>query len=417
MNTAPRMALMAIAALLWLAVLPAFGLVEDASRRPLVFALGLALVVLAFFHRPAPAEDPGPFLGGVGEQRRTAPSFGFLVILVGVAFALRAVSLGRPVGGDDFGFLGWWNPATADAFTARLPLAIAGALTPAAVYLVTRRVLNENAAVLTGLALTVAPAHVVVSQTVGPAAPGMLAGVLATWALASAAAHDRPVAWILYGVLTIGALAIGPWAVALPIGHTVAYLVWVSLRRLAGFPPPPIWRFLVTVVLAAAGGALLVKFPVTAPATAAVAATATDLRWAPVNLQGDTITTIAGVLALLGLARLMTLRPSAPVWLLVLPGLAACLLPSLWGAFAATTAPPWPILLAGGVLAAFGLHQMLTGMKTLAGWIFPGRIPSHVFRHAGLVLAIALLALAMTPGLRKHYHRPGPPPAEAQPTR
>jgi len=413
-NTVPRMALMATAAALWIAVLPALGLFPDTSRRPIIFLLGAALAVLALLHRPAAAEDPGPFVGGVGEQRRAAPSFGFLVLIVGVAFALRAITLGHPVAGDHAAFLGNWQPPPDNPFVARLPFAVCGALTPAIIYVLVRRVLAEPVARLTALALAVAPAHIVVSQAVGPVAPAMLAGVLATWALAAAAAHDRPMIWTLYGGLSILAMALGPWAVALPIGHAVAYLVWILLRRLVGFPPPPIWRFFVTVVLAAAAGAFLVDLP--DPVTSPVESAGPTWTWIPLAGSGGALAAIAWALAGLGLLRLVTARPSAPVWLLVVPGITAWLLPHFWGAFANSPDPAWPALAAVVVLGGFGLFQVLASLRTIGTWIFPGRVPAHVYRHIGLVLAIAVLALAMVSGLRKHYHRPSAPASVTQPT-
>jgi len=51
---------------------------------------------------------------------------------------------------------------------------------------------------------------------------------------------------------------------------------------------------------------------------------------------------------------------------------------------------------------------LLKGVKFLASWFFPGRISGGTLFRAGIVVAALLLALAMLPGLKSHYHRAAP---------
>jgi len=393
--------LLALAALLWIAAVPAVGLFESRTQRILLFLGGAALIALAFGAKAQTSRDPGPYGSGLGSTTtRTPPSLGLLLGITLIALVLRCITLGRPVDGDDFEFLGWWSPDHRNPFLARLPLAICGAMTPACLYALIRRATGEPAALLGAAVLAVAPAHVMISQTVGAEAPAVLLLVLATAILVSAIAHDRPAQWWLYGACLIGAVFMGPWTTAILIGHALVVLGWSLLRRLGGLPAPPLRRFLIVLVLASTvlGLFLTVNWR--------DAGSSHSWVWYPMGIEHGAIPTVVWILAAIGLTGLVG-RATAPaaVYLLLGPAGCAWLLAWLSSPYEALNALPWPVLPALVTLVALGALQLLKLGSRLLGWTFPGRIRLATTNHVGVILVSALLALAIVPGLKRHYHR------------
>lgn len=412
MSAHVRSLLLALAALLWLAAVPAVGLFESRAQRSVLFVGGAALVVLALSRKPETSRDPGPYVRGLGSATPGGPpSLAPVLLITLVALALRCITLGRPVDGDDFEFLGWWRPDPGHPFLARLPLALSGALTPPCLYALIRRATGETAALLAAATLAVAPAHVALSQTVGAEAPAVLIVVLASLVLASSIAQDSPVRWWLYGFLLVVSVFMGPWSTAIFVGHALVVLGWALLRRLAGFPSPPLRRFLLALVL---GGTFLGLF---------LAANWRDAGsdhawiWYPMAVEQGAIPAVVWLLAAVGLTGLVgRSREAAPVYFLMGPAACAWLLAWLSGPYDALTALPWPVLPALITLSALGAAQLLRGGHQLLGWIFPGRLQAAATTQVGMILVAALLALAILPGLRRHYHRtPAPPPTTSHP--
>jgi 4-amino-4-deoxy-L-arabinose transferase-like glycosyltransferase len=402
--------LLALAALFWIAALPAVGLFDSRAQRLVLFAGGAALVAIAFGRKPEKSRDPGPYERGLGsETAGSPPSLGLLVLITAVALVLRCITLGRPVDGDDFEFLGWWKPQPANPFVARLPLAVCGALTPACLYTLIRRATGEPAALLAAALLAVAPAHVTLSQTVGADAPAVLIVVLASLILFAAIAQDSAPRWWLYGLLLVAAVFMGPWSTAIFIGHALVVLGWGLLRRLAGYPAPPLRRFLLVLVLS---GTFLGLF---LAANWRDAGSTHPWIWYPMGVEHGAIPTLVWILAAVGLTGLVgRTTAAAAVYLILGPAACAWLLAWLSSPYEALTALPWPVLPALVTLTALGAAQLLKAGRVLLGWVFPGRIPVSTQYNLGMVLAAALLAMAILPGLKRHYHRSSPIPANAE---
>lgn len=409
MATHGRSLLLALAALLWIAAIPAVGLFESRIQRIVLFLGGAALIALTFGAKAQTSRDPGPYARGLGSTTtRTPPSLGLVLLITTVALVLRCITLGRPVDGDDFEFLGWWSPDHANPFLARLPLAICGAMTPACLYALIRRATGEPAALLGAAILAVAPAHVMISQTVGAEAPAVLILVLASAILVSAIAQDRPAQWWLYGACLIAAMFMGPWSTAIFIGHALVLLGWGLLRRLGGLPAPPLRNFLVVLVLA---GTVLALF---LTVNWRDAGSSHSWVWYPMGIEQGAIPTVVWILAAIGLTGLVG-RRAAPVavYLLLSPAACAWLLAWLSSPYEALTALPWPVLPGLVTLVALGASQLLRLGSQVLGWTFPGRIRVATTNQIGMVLVAGSLALAIVPGLKRHYHRDGGDPPHA----
>ncbi|MBN2492407.1 MAG: glycosyltransferase family 39 protein [Planctomycetes bacterium] len=406
MSGRSRLLVALLGVVLWAATLPWLGLAQSRAEKWIVFGSGSVLIAIALVRRGEKSPDPGPYQPGIGGPDGRAPlSIGLLLTLTAVAAALRLVTLGQPVEGDDLTWLGIGSAPPESRFLARLPLAVCGALTPAFLYLLVRRATGEPAALLAALLLAVAPAHVSLSQTVDVAAPAVLLFVLSTLALRTAIARDRPIHWWLYGLLLAAAVPLGPWTLTLLIGHGVVVVGWSLLRRLGGYPALPLGNFLVALAVVGAchGLALTRAWRDAGPAHA--------WTWLPMGTESGAIPAVVWALAGFGLVCALWQRHGAPVVLLVAPAGCAWLLTAVSSPYEALATPPWPILPALVVLAAVGLLALLRAGRALLASAFPGRIPGATAHNLAVILIAVLLGLAIVPGLQRHYHRAGPGPA------
>ena len=395
-----RLILPGLAILLWVAALPYLSLVRPGEQRWILFLTGAVLMILALTRKHREAPDPGPFRSGLGQKVRPSPlSLGPLFIIAVLALVLRLVTLGQPVAGDDPGFPGFLATTSASSFLARLPLAVCGALTPVFLYLGVRRCTGEPAALLIATALSVAPAHVALSQTLGEAAPAILLLVLSTFVLDSAITWDRPLWWWLYGILLAAAVPLGPWTLALLLGHAAVVLGWSLVIRISGYPLPPVRNFLIPLTLVSAFQAFYL--------TAGWHESGLNLAWIwlPMGIDHGPIPVLVWSLAVVGLLALPRHPNTRPVFLLLAPAAFVYFLVWFIPPFSDLASLPWPLVPVLILLSALGLVALLKGVKFLASWIFPGRISWGTLYRAGIVVVALLLALAMLPGLKSHYHR------------
>ncbi len=384
------------------------GLDRPDQKWTLLIAGG-AFVLLYLSGKRERHADPGPFRRGYGgSTSESLDGFGALgwfgVVFAG-ALALRLVTLGRPTVGDEAAFLPPWLVGDPVTQLALVPNAIAGALTPALLYALVRRATGHGSALLVAATLAVAPGHVILSQAVSGAAIAGALCVAASVALRAAIERDHAVAWWVYAVLLAAAIALGPWATALIVGHAVL-VVGVSVGvAVTGRPAPHLRAFLSVVAIVATVQALRLFAPLPAGATG----TPPTWSWLTAGVSTGAVPTVAWVAAAVGLVRLCTLPRSLGTWLVVAPGLVAPLLAWWASPFTGLGTVPWPAVPAFATLAGLGLDTAIRIVVRAATLAAPGRIPEAVRTQIAVLLAAVALALAVTPGLRVHYNRTAAP--------
>lgn len=372
------------------------------AGRWILFVSGTAFLLL-FATSRTETRDPGPFERGFDFGDRTPmPSFGVLVALVAGGLALRLFTIGRPAAIDGGTTGALWTLAVGDAGLAtRIPLAILGGLSPALLYLATRRYAGETVGVLSGAVLAVAPAHVILSQSISFGAPALFCFLAATLTLQQAIIEDHPGWWWLYAILALAAVALGPWSVAMIVGHGAVCIGWGIARTFTGFPAPMLRSFLAMLAIVATAQAFMIAAPRAAASGASV-----RWLWMPTGLSAGTIPVVVWIVAGLGVLRVASLERLTPLLFLLAPAVAAPFV--RWVAFPDQPygVVPWPVLGALAVALGLGLDAALSGVRFLVASAFPGRLPQHAWRPIAVLVAGALIAAAILPALRTHYNRP-----------
>jgi dolichyl-phosphate-mannose-protein mannosyltransferase len=402
----PLRPLVLVGVAMWVAALPQVGWIQLLGQRWTLFLAGVVLVVMGLVRKEKPAGDPGPYQPGLASAapaRRI--SWRIVALLAIAALALRLITLGRPVAGEGGVFPGWGPDMIQSlsghrSFLARLPVALVGAVTPPALYVLIRRTTGDSTALLAAVFLVLSPAHVLLSQSLSPEALAVLLFVASTLVLTLAVAHDRSVWWWLYGLLLTTTVLLGPWSLAVVVGHTLVMLFWSAGRRLAGYPGPSLRPFLVTAVLVCVFLALYLTTPETR------AGPVRDVWWLPLGTEYGLAPVVVWALAALGLLALLGCRQPTPVYFLVAPAACVWFLQGVVTPYGQLTSLPWPLLPGVVVLASLGLATVGHGARALLSWIFPGRVSSSLLGQGALVASAVFLAWTVQAGLKSHFHRP-----------
>lgn len=404
---APGLLLLAAAAWAAGAFPDQLGLDRPDQKWTLLIAGGAFLLLYLSGTRERHA-DPGPFRRGYGRDdggsSADLSALGWFGTIFVASLALRVLTLGRPTDGDEAAFLPPWLVDAPATRLALVPNVVAGALTPALLYALMRRATGHGSALLVAATLAVAPGHVVLSQAVSGAATAAALCVAASVALRTAIERDHPVAWWAYALLLGASIVLGPWATALIVGHAALVVCWSIAVAVTGRPAPHLRAFLSVVAIVATVQALRLFAPLPTGATG----TPPSWSWLTAGVSTGAVPTVAWVAAAVGLVRLFALPRSLGAWLVVAPGLVAPLLAWWASPFTALATVPWPAVPAFATLAGLGLDTAIRIVVRAATLVAPGRIPEAVRTQIAVLLAAVALAVAVTPGLRKHYNRTTP---------
>ncbi len=224
--------------------------------RLLLAAQGVALMIAAAVVRQTPLNAPLP----VAAPRDDARAWALVAVLTAIALALRLWQLNSGLWFDEvltltdfvrppigrilttfpnqnqhmlFSLLAHASVALfgESVWALRLPAAVFGAASVAALFLLGRRVLDTREALLACALLTVSYHHVWFSQNARGYSGLMFFATLATWLWLEALRRNAWRWWIGYAV----AVALGAWIhltmVFVPAAHAVLYGAYVVLRR------------------------------------------------------------------------------------------------------------------------------------------------------------------------------------------